>query len=139
MTTYDSTNSGVIFDPHQDQRFSGQGKLNVEGSEKKVILIYERLKKDGDPVLVMYERAGVLFTNDKKGNEKAPDFSGPLDNHPNHRVAAWKGEKDGRRYMSLKASPKQSSGGNGGGDGWETDNKIPFVAGDWETDDEIPF
>lgn len=131
---YDPTNSGVIFEPHQDQRFSGQGKLNVEGSESKYVVIYERLSRDKDPVLVLYKRAGVLFPNDKKGNDKAPDFSGPLDDHPDHRVAAWKGMKDGRKYMSLKASLKQQAEGggsnqqqSGSGDGWgDMDDDIPF-------------
>lgn len=133
---YDSTNSGVIFGPHQDQTLSGQGKLNIEGNESKYVIIHEKLSRDGDPQLVLYQRAGVLFQNDKKGNDKAPDFSGPLDMHPTHKVAAWKGMKDGRKYMSLKASVKQSNGNGGGNqqqqqnDGWSNGTNI---------DDEIPF
>lgn len=133
--TYDSTNSGVIFEPHQDQRFTGQGKLDVEGSEAKYVLIFEKLSRDKPPVLVLYQRAGVLFPNDKKGNDKAPDFSGPLDLHPDHRVAAWKGVKDGRKYMSLKASRKDH-GGQEGGSGQSGDQQSQGGSG-W--DDEIPF
>jgi hypothetical protein len=133
---YDSTNSGVIFGPHQDQTLSGQGKVNIEGGESKYVIVREKLSRDGDPQLVLYQRAGVLFHNDKKGNDKAPDFSGPLDMHPNHKIAAWTGEKDGRKYMSLKVSLKQSNG-NGGGQQQQQQN-AGWGAGAG-MDDEIPF
>lgn len=108
MADYDNTNSGVMFTPHADQRMIGQGKLNVEGGENRVVFVKEKLTRDGEPTIVMYRRSGVLFGNDKNGNENAPDYSGPLDDHPNHRIAAWKGEKEGRSYLSLKVSEKQN-------------------------------
>ena len=135
MSDYDNTNSGVIFKPHEDQKFVGQGKLNIEGNDSKYVLIKEKLSASGAPQMVLYKRAGVLFKNDKKGNDKAPDLSGPLDDHPDHRVAAWKGEKDGRSYMSLRASEKQSNGEGGGDSGGSQDD-----GGGWGgDDDEIPF
>lgn len=130
---YDSTNSGVFFKPHEDQKLIGQGRLDVEGAESRIVVVKERLKRDGDPVFVVYQRMGVLFPNDKKGNDKAPDRSGPLDAYPDHRVAAWQGEKDGRRYMSLKVSRKQQDGQSGGSSSGGT---AP-AAGQW--DDDIPF
>lgn len=110
MSEYDSTNSGVIFKPHPDQTLSGQGKINIEGRETRIILVREKLTRDGEPHLVIYERAGVLFKNDRKDNDKAPTFTGPLDNHKEHRIAAWPGQKDGRDYMSLKVSRKDRDG-----------------------------
>lgn len=154
MSEYDSTNSGVFWTPHETQRLSGQGKLNINGAEGRIVIIREPVKRDGEPQLVVYQKIGVLFPNDKKGNDKAPDFSGPLDNVPNHRVAGWAGEKDGRRFMSLKVSANQprEGGGNGGGqqdDGWSTagskaqggPREAPHPSG-WDRsnmDDEIPF
>tara|TARA_B100000497_G_C7674713_1_gene407489 strand:- start:756 stop:1157 length:402 start_codon:yes stop_codon:yes gene_type:complete len=108
MSDYNNTNSGVMFTPHADQRMIGQGKLNVEGGENRVVFVKEKLTRDGEPIIVMYRRSGILFNNNKNGNDDAPDYSGPLDDHPNHRIAAWKGEKEGRKYLSLRVSEKQN-------------------------------
>ncbi|HBC03351.1 MAG TPA: hypothetical protein DC015_03925 [Aequorivita sp.] len=108
MPEYDETNSGVMFQPHDDQDFIGQGKINIEGNENRIVVIKEKLSKDGKPTLVMYHRAGVLFTNESD-NENAPNYSGPLDQHPSLRLAAWRGEKNGRSYLSMKVSEKQQS------------------------------
>lgn len=139
MTEYDNTNRGVIFTPHEEQTLSGQGKIDIEGSESRYIVMFEPVSRDGKKHLVLYERAGVLFPNDKKGNDKAPDFSGPLDRHPDYRIAAWKKEKDGRKYMSLSASRREGQGGGSAssGDGWgdnQTSDPDPR-----DMDDEIPF
>lgn len=153
MSEHDTTNSGVFWTPHESQRLSGQGKLNINGAEGRIVIIREPVKRDGEPQLVVYQKIGVLFPNDKKGNDKAPDFSGPLDHVPNHRVAGWAGEKEGRRYMSLKVSKNEQQGGSQGSsdDGWSNTGKASGGAGqsqgsggnDWGSrssmDDEIPF
>jgi len=132
MSDYDDTNTGVIFEPHPDQNFVGQGKVNVDGEDEFLMMIHQRLSRTGEPYLVLYRRAGVLFPNDKKGNDKAPDFTGPLDLHPNKRIAAWQGLKDGRKYMSLKVSEKQAP------DESKIESADQFVSPQIE-DDEIPF
>lgn len=136
MSDYDNTNRGVIFQPHPNQALSGQGKIDVEGSEGRYVVIHEPVKRDGEKVLVLYEKAGVLFVNDKKGNDNAPDFSGPLDRHPDHRVAAWKQEKDGRRYMSISVSQRQQNGEGAPqqsqGDDWSSSPAA-------DVEDDIPF
>ena len=110
MSDYDNTNSGIIFQPHDDQEFRGQGRINIEGRDSRCVLIREKLSRDGDPVLVMYQRAAVFFPNDKGDNEKRPDFSGPLDNHPDMRCAVWVGEKDGRKNLQIKVDYKNQDG-----------------------------
>lgn len=130
---YDPTNSGVFFQPHQDQALVGQGKLNIEGRDMRIVVVKERLGRDKPPQMVLYQRLGPLFTNDRKTSDRSPDKTGPLDDWPDHRIAAWKGEKDGRRYMSLKVSRKDdrpnTSGAQpnqgGGSTGWDDDD-IPF-------------
>jgi hypothetical protein len=134
---YDNTNSGVFFQPHDDQRLFGQGKLNIEGKDSRIVVVMEKINRDGPPLPVVYQRIGPLFSNDKKGNDKAPDRSGPMDTHPDHRMAVWKGDKDGRKYFSMKVSRKDAGNGSGNGgqsqrpqtDGWDND----------EFADEIPF
>ena len=56
----------------------------------------------------MYEKIGVLFENDKKGNEAAPDYTGPFNEFK--RLAAWRKMKDGKPYMTFNVSePQQQS------------------------------
>lgn len=129
MTEYDNTNSGVVYKPYEDQQFAGAGKLNIEGTDYKIITVKESLSKGGDPVRVVYARMGVLFDNDQKGNDKAPQFSGPIDTHPNLRMAAWVKEKDGMHYMSLNVSEKQQAPAA------ETQPSAPIR----QEDDDIPF
>lgn len=137
MSEYDSTNSGVIFQPHSDQTLSGQGKLNINGTEKRIVMIFEKISRDGKPVQVLYERLGPLFANDKKGNDKAPDLSGPMDNYSDLKMATWKGQKDGRKYMSVKVTPKQAAAGDQGAQ--QGGSKAAPPADDGWDDDEIPF
>lgn len=123
---YDDTNSGVMFQPHVDQEFIGQGKINIEGQENRMIVIREKLSKDGPLTLVMYQRMGVLFNNESD-NEAAPAYSGPLDQHPNLRVAAWRGEKDGRSYLSMRVSEKQVANDNASSSATQqVEDDIPF-------------
>ena len=74
---------------------------------------------------------GALFTNDKRGNEKAPDMTGNLTAHRDlkageeFQVAMWKTKsKAGKSYGSLKSSDKMNS----------AQAPPPVV-----TDDELPF
>ena len=131
MSEYDSTNSGVFFKPHEDQTLFGQGKLDIDGKERRIVVVRERLTRDGAFVPVVYERLGPLFDNDKKGNEKAPDRSGPMDNYESKRMAVWQGEKDGRKYFSMKVSERQNEGGSSDDGGMSRTSQ--------ELDDEIPF
>lgn len=111
---FDNTNSGVFFMPHADQQFVGQGRLNIEGKDLRIVVVKEKLSRDGAPLMVLYQRLGPLFDNDKSrsGTPKtAPDKGGPLDDWPDHRIAGWKGEKNGRRYMSLRVLRRGARGG----------------------------
>ncbi len=48
---------------------------------------------------------GVLFKNDKEGNEKRPDYTGTmeLENGKKMRLAAWVRESQkGQKFLSLK-------------------------------------
>ena len=52
---------------------------------------------------------GVLFKNDKQGNEKRPDYQGSLNvNGQDFQLSAWiKASKKGDKYMSLSVQPKR--------------------------------
>ena len=54
---------------------------------------------------------GALFKHDKKGNDKAPDYSGPAydSSGKKRRCAAWiKKSAKGDTYMSLKFEDERS-------------------------------
>jgi len=52
-----------------------------------------------------YENSGVLFKNDKKGNERSPDYSGKINvDGREMRLAAWIKEGKSGKFMSLKVS-----------------------------------
>jgi len=49
--------------------------------------------------------SGALFRNDKRGNEKAPDYTGDIydASGKKRRIAAWiKTSQGGKTYMQLK-------------------------------------
>lgn len=57
--------------------------------------------------------SGALFKNDKKGNDKAPDYRGDANvNGELVEIAAWlKESANGKKFMSLSFKPKEFTGG----------------------------
>jgi len=101
---YDDTNRGAAFTPFPTQQMILQGKVNVEGVDSKVVLVKDQTK-DGRGIVEVYQKMGVMFDNDKKGNDAAPDYSGPVGE--DKRIAGWRRMKDGKPYMSFQISDKQ--------------------------------
>ena len=123
MAEYDNTNSGAVFKPFETMKLILQGKVNIEGNDRKIVLVADKTKSD-KKIIEEYQKVGVLFEEDKGDNEKRPDYSGPLEDYATNkdmRIAAWKRQSDGgNKYMSLSISEKQSKGGN------DLNDKIPF-------------
>ena len=107
MADYDDTNKGAAFAPFETQRLILQGKINDNGRELKTVLVADQTR-DGKKLIEVYEKVGVLFENDKKDNEKAPDYTGPLGMM--RRIAAWRRIKDNKPYMTFSVSDKQAQG-----------------------------
>ena len=101
---YDDTNRGAAFTPFPTQQMILQGKVNVEGVDSKVVLVKDQTK-DGRGIVEIYQKMAVMFDNDKKGNDAAPDYSGPVGEEK--RIAGWRRMKDGKPYMSFQISDKQ--------------------------------
>lgn len=101
--TYDNTDKGAAFAPFETQKLILQGKINDRGIERKVTLVKDQTR-DGKVLIEIYERVGVLFENDKKGNDNAPDYTGPLGE--TRRLAAWRKMKDDKPYMTFNVSDK---------------------------------
>ena len=101
---YDNTNRGAAFAPFPTQSLILQGKVDNSGEEMKVTLVKDQTR-DGKTLIEVYQKVGVLFENDKKGNEAAPDYNGPLGEIK--LLAEWKKMKDGKPYMTFNVSDKQ--------------------------------
>jgi uncharacterized protein (DUF736 family) len=127
---YDETNKGVAFTPFDTMRMILQGKLNIEGTERRVVLVADETKS-GKKLVGVYQKIGVLFVNDKKGNENAPDYSGSMDEFVSSkelRIAGWKKQSDaGNNFLSMSISEKQ-----------QADSQQKQVA-HVDFDDKVPF
>lgn len=104
MAEYDNTDKGAAFKPFDTQKLILQGKINDEGTERKIVLIKDTTKS-GKQIIEIFEKAGTLFVNEKKESENAPDYTGPIKSFvSDRRMAAWKRMKDGNPYMTLAIS-----------------------------------
>jgi uncharacterized protein (DUF736 family) len=111
---YDNTNTGAAFKPFDSMKMILQGKVNLEGNDHKTVLVADTTKS-GMKIIEVYQKVGVMFENDKRGNDNAPDYSGPMEDHVAKQpmqIAGWKKQKDGNNYLSMQISPKQGGGGN---------------------------
>lgn len=72
---------------------------------------------------------GVLFRDNKRTNDRAPEYTGKLDvDGKEYRIAAWVKEGKNGKFFSLQVEePRQKSGGaNTGYSGGDLDDEIPF-------------
>ena len=134
MSEYDNTNRGAAFKPFPEQKFILQGKMQVThgniDKEMPVALIMAE-SQSGSKRIEVYSKIGVLFDNEKNGNDKAPDYSGPLDGLADDlRIAAWREMKGDNAYMSFRVSPKVDKSG-------EQVQSEPVVSS--QPSDDIPF
>lgn len=109
MSDYDNTNTGAAFKPFDNMKLILQGKLNLEGNDRDIVLVTDTTKS-GKRIIKAYQKLGVMFENDSD-NEKAPSYSGSLDDYATNKdmqIAGWKREKDGSSYISIKVSEKYS-------------------------------
>mgnify|MGYP003664331368 FL=1 len=126
MTEYDNTNRGAAFQPRDTSKMVLEGKLNLEGNDRNIIIVSDTTQA-GQKIMKMYQKVGAMFTNDKGDNENRPDFSGNMDDYATNkdmRVSAWTKEKDGKKWLSLSIEEKRGAA------------PLPNVN---QLEDEIPF
>jgi hypothetical protein len=90
--------------------------------------------------------SGTLFTNDKKGNDKAPDRKGDGMVHCPHcsanfdvELAGWiKEGRNGSKFLSMKIASKEDPGAYRGGQSEQSKPAAP-KHGDPEDEPSIPF
>lgn len=122
---YDNTDRGAAFKPFDTQKLILQGKLNNQGNESKIVLVKDETKS-GKVIIEVFEKTGVLFENDKNGNENAPDYTGPIEGFMGERrLAAWRKMKDDKPYMTMNISDKRQQEQTTSSARLD-DDKIPF-------------
>ena len=107
MSEYDNTNRGAAFPPFDDQKLILSGKINYHGTDRNVVLV-SGSTKDGKKKIEMYQKVGILFENDRKDKPAQPDYTGMIDNS-DLRMSAWRGDNDGKPYLSYQVSVKQDA------------------------------
>lgn len=138
MSERDNSNQGVLFPKWKDQHLHSTGKLDIEGKEDRIMVVEERLKKDGPLTKVLYKRIGVLFENKERESENSPHYSGPLDEHPNKRMAAWRNSNDdGKKWISIRVGNRQGDGGSSSDGSGQGEGSNPGTDG--YPGDDIPF
>ena len=129
MSSYDNSNSGAAFQPFSESKLLLQGKMHIEDNERKIALISDTTR-DGRKIIEVYQKVAVLFEEDKQGNDARPDYAGPIDDYAAEkpmRIAAWKQNKDGKNYLSLKLSERMGGG------------SAPSQTDNYNLNDDIPF
>lgn len=102
---YDNTNKGAAFTPRPEQNMILTGKMNIDGSDMNVVLVKDT-DHNGNPIIGVFERVGVLFANDaKEAGDNKPDYTGPI---KDKRLSAWKNtSKDDKPFLSMTAQEKR--------------------------------
>lgn len=127
---YDNTNTGAVFPPREDQKMILQGRMNINGNEQSVCLV-KATTKNGKKLVEVYGKIGVLFEDEEKKKENAPDYSGPMEGSlENMRIAGWRKMKDTMPYMSLVISEKKSN---------NSEAKADVDTATADIDDDFPF
>lgn len=118
---YDNKNRGAGFAPYPDQKFILSGKMDLQGNERKIVML-AGTTKSGKNIVEVYQRCSIMF-EDKEASDGKPNYSGPLDDYTmketisKMRMAGWIKQHDGKKMISFEIS--ESTGG-------VKDDKIPF-------------
>jgi hypothetical protein len=77
------------------------------------------------------DNSGVLFSNDKKDNERAPHYKGNITvDGKDYWLSAWVKEGKSGKFMGLAVSPKEE---------YKAKPSERSKATDFDSDDGIPF
>lgn len=107
---YDNTNKGALF-PASNMSVYRQGKCDIEGVERDLIVTETHNNKTGDVYFDVYEKVGRLSPNkNKKEGEDKPDVVGEMETH-SHGVYMIFGRKKVSRnnvdYTQIGVKAKQ--------------------------------
>lgn len=88
---YDNKNSGALF-PAANMDVYRQGKVDVEGVQREMIITQTHNNQNGETYYHVYEKVGKVSPNRKKKDEKSPDMIGDFETNT-HGVYMMFGKK----------------------------------------------
>lgn len=144
MTQYDDTNRGALF-PAANLEVFRQGKVNVEGTDRNVIIV-QGVSKTGERYFQVYQQVGMVNANKQKKSDKSPDMIGDFETYDKgmYTIFGYKRQsKSGMDYTQVSIDRKEEQQNNGysnqptyqqvkNGEAEAPNSGSPF-------DDEIPF
>jgi hypothetical protein len=133
---YDDTNKGALWKTQEDYRVVRQGKINMDGNDRRVIAV-SRKNAQGQSIISLYEEIANIKPY-VSTNEKSPSAKGLIDvrkTEATKSIGVWKKQKqsDGEEFWSVAISeykPKEEN---------DTDNNDLDNTYVSEQDDSIPF
>jgi len=138
MTNYDNSNSGALFQNNEGWTIIQQGKINIEGEDKRIIGV-KRNNKEGQPIVELYTSIGTLKQNaDKREDSNDPDAKGVIEHlKPSgaKRISAWKKTSNaGNSFTSLACQDFTGDVSN-----TPDPTELSVATAEPMDDDEIPF
>mgnify|MGYP001313116620 CR=1 FL=1 len=106
---YDNKNQGAVF-PAANMNVYRQGKVDVEGVERNLIITETHNNRNGETYYDVYEKVGRVSPNRKKKNEDSPDMIGEFETNQ-HGVYMMFGKKrtaknSGQEFTSIGVKKK---------------------------------
>lgn len=127
MTEYDNTNRGAAFPPLESQAMILTGKIDVDGENNPIVMVKDT-DRNGQAVISVYKRMGVLYENENATPEnKQPKYKGPASG--GKRLSAWKQSGNNGDFLSLRienAQPKQEAPASMSPATEAMDDEMPF-------------
>jgi hypothetical protein len=114
MTEYDNTNNGALFTPI-DTNIIRQGKVNVEGTDKNMLIVKSK-DREGMEYYKLYFESAIIYKTEKK-KENDSDMDGTLNAVVDGSIKPmkfWLRKKTsakGTDFTSVSLAPKTSNGG----------------------------
>lgn len=154
---FDNTNRGSVFANDRKEKETQPdmtGRINLNGVDHYASL-WTREAKSGVTYLSVSLREvrenmegspqlnGALFSNDKRGNDKAPDYNGKIDD-TNLRLSAWitdinSGERAGQQFLSVAVSQQQAQSAATGTDSAQAPAPQPESDPEPKSGAKLPF
>ncbi len=113
MTEYDNTNNGALFTPI-DTNIIRQGKVNVEGTDKNMLIVKSK-DREGMEYYKLYFESAIIYKTEKK-KENDSDMDGTLNAVVDGSIKPmkfWLRKKTsakGTDFTSVSLAPKTSNG-----------------------------
>ena len=103
---YDQTNKGALWKVQDDYKVVRQGKINMNGNDRRVIAV-SRKNAQGKPIISLYEEIANIAPHEGEA-QNSPSAKGVIDIRKadtTKSIGVWKKlKKDGEEFWSVSLS-----------------------------------